>query len=142
MENHRIDSVDAIYTFILAGAAIFTIRNSNTGGRFTYKVRAKEIREGKTLWFVSVLTGADNDSDYSFLGTIFDDGIYRHGKKSRISREATSSKAFNWLMGRLDNHTDLGPVEFWHEGRCGRCGRTLTTPESIEIGLGPVCRAA
>ena len=26
-----------------------------------------------------------------------------------------------------------------HHGRCGRCGRKLTTPESIRLGLGPVC---
>ena len=27
----------------------------------------------------------------------------------------------------------------WHEGRCGRCGRKLTVPESIEAGYGPEC---
>jgi hypothetical protein len=27
----------------------------------------------------------------------------------------------------------------WHEGRCGRCGRKLTVPESIESGFGPEC---
>jgi hypothetical protein len=27
----------------------------------------------------------------------------------------------------------------YHEGRCGACGRRLTTPESISSGLGPVC---
>jgi hypothetical protein len=26
-----------------------------------------------------------------------------------------------------------------HEGKCCRCGRTLTTPESIERGIGPEC---
>jgi hypothetical protein len=26
-----------------------------------------------------------------------------------------------------------------HEGRCCRCGRKLTVPESIETGLGPEC---
>lgn len=25
-------------------------------------------------------------------------------------------------------------------GHCGHCGRTLTNPESIEAGIGPVCR--
>ncbi len=138
MEN-RIHSIDAIYSFLLAGLAIFTIFNPVTGGRITYRITKKDLEEGRSIWFVSVLTGSDNENDYSFLGTIFDNGKYYHGKKSRISREAKSAKAFSWLMTRLDTHTDLGPVEFYHEGRCGRCGRKLTTPESIISGYGPTC---
>jgi predicted metal-dependent hydrolase len=26
-----------------------------------------------------------------------------------------------------------------HEGKCGRCGRLLTVPSSIESGIGPEC---
>lgn len=33
----------------------------------------------------------------------------------------------------------LDRVEVWHEGSCGRCGRKLTVPSSIETGLGPEC---
>lgn len=33
----------------------------------------------------------------------------------------------------------LGRIEVWHEGRCGRCARRLTVPESILIGIGPEC---
>lgn len=31
------------------------------------------------------------------------------------------------------------PMKLYHEGVCCRCGRPLTTPESIERGMGPVC---
>ena len=27
-------------------------------------------------------------------------------------------------------------IEIWHEGKCGKCGRTLTVPDSIINGLG------
>jgi hypothetical protein len=137
--KNLIETIDAIYTFLLGGMAIFTIINTVTGNRFTYRVVSKEVGGGRTLFFVSVLTGNDNTNDYTYLGTIFDNGVYRHGKKSRISSDAMSAKAFQWLMGRLDTHTDLGPVEVYHEGRCGRCGRKLTTPESVKSGFGPVC---
>ena len=30
-------------------------------------------------------------------------------------------------------------VQVWHEGRCGKCGRKLTVPESLTSGLGPEC---
>ena len=40
----------------------------------------------------------------------------------------------------LLHHGNLPPaLEVWHEGRCGRCGRKLTTPQSVETGFGPVC---
>lgn len=39
--------------------------------------------------------------------------------------------------------TESKPVpetwEFWHEGCCGRCGRRLTVPASIELGHGHNC---
>lgn len=115
--------------------------------------------------FAAVLTGSDNESDraYSYLGTVWDEGAdrrYVHGKKSRIGADAPSAKAAAWVVEKFadldavllagpagedaaDNLADalapLARVEFFHEGRCGRCGHRLTVPESIETGLGPVC---
>jgi hypothetical protein len=46
------------------------------------------------------------------------------------------------MLDRLrEDHTGvLGRLlEVWHEGRCGRCGRALTVPESVERGIGPEC---
>ena len=122
-----------IAQFIFAGNARFTIENPNTGNRFTYWVRKAKDREN--FYFVRVLTGPDNTSDYSYLGTI-DGRHYKHGWKSRIKPTAPSSRAINWLMVHLDN---LGLVKVHHEGRCGRCGRVLTVPESIITGFGPEC---
>ena len=55
--------------FITAGNALFTLENTATGNRFTFRVR--QPGDDKPH-FVSVLTGADNESDYTFLGTIFE----------------------------------------------------------------------
>lgn len=123
--------------FALAGKAIFTVVSKKTGTRFTFKVAKHE----NSPWFVGVLTGADNscDTSYSFLGTLFEDGEYRHGAKSRISPQAPSAQAAAWLMPRLFRRVALSQVEIFHEGRCGRCGRRLTVPSSIESGIGPEC---
>jgi hypothetical protein len=124
--------------FALAGNARFTVVSKKTNARFTFRVRQPE---GKP-WFVSVLTGADNESDYTFLGTIFQDGTFRHSPRSAIGASAPSATAFAWLWDRTrSNAFDLMPaqVDVHHEGRCGRCGRTLTVPESIESGFGPEC---
>lgn len=124
--------------FILAGNATVTFV-SPSGTRFTFKVRAKEVAPGKTLHFVNVLTGADNESDFTFLGTIFEGQSFRHSKKSRIGADASSARAFAWALPRIIGDADLQGMEIFHEGRCGACGRKLTVPESIETGLGPVC---
>lgn len=127
--------------FILAGNATFTIVSAKTGTRFTYKIRAKNVAVGRTLYFVSVLTGSDNENDFTFLGTIFDGKDFRHSTKSHISQDAPSARAFAWCFGRILADT-LTDASVHHEGKCGRCGRKLTVPSSIEIGLGPECENA
>jgi hypothetical protein len=122
--------------YILGGDAIFTLQNPKTGVRFTYRVKGKEAEGDKgTLYFVQLLAGPNNREDYKFLGTIFPDGRYRHGSKSPIRPDAPSAKAFAWIWEHMENPN----VEVWHEGKCSRCGRALTDPESIQRGLGPIC---
>jgi hypothetical protein len=127
--------------FILAGNATFTIVSAKTGTRFTYKIRAKEVDGGSTLHFVSVLTGSDNENDFTFLGTVFGGTRFKHSAKSHIGEEAPSARAFAWAFGRILADT-LTNASVHHEGRCGRCGRKLTVPRSIELGLGPECENA
>ena len=123
--------------FILAGNAVFTVENTATGNRFTFKVRKPDDTKPH---FVSVLTGPNNESDYAFLGTVFTPYRYHHGRRSRIAQDAPSAKAFDWLFRRLSTGHSLPPqVRLCHCGKCGRCGRTLTVPESVESGFGPEC---
>jgi hypothetical protein len=34
------------------------------------------------------------------------------------------------------NHGQSEQIKIYHEGKCARCGRPLTVPESIESGFG------
>lgn len=120
--------------FILAGNAIFTLRNTTTGNRFTYRIQVCDDKP--TLFFVSVLTGPDNTSAYSYLGLIRE-ACYTHGRKSRLAVDAQAAVVFQWFWQHLDRLPAC--VQVHHEGRCGRCGRLLTVPESIESGFGPEC---
>ena len=134
-DGRRMTSVDDIRHFALAGNAILTLVGKRE--RFTYRVRMSE--DGK-MHFVSVLTGADNESSYSYLGIVGKLGDFRRTAKSRITEEATSHKAFAWFWGYVRSRRPLpDSIEVWHEGRCGRCARRLTVPESIERGIGPEC---
>lgn len=125
-----------IEKFALAGNATFTVTSKKTGTRFTFKVR----RPSETApHFVSLMNGPDNESSYCFMGTIFNGQDYRMGRKSRITAEAPSAKAFAWVWAHRNDPTLAEKVEIHHEGRCCRCGRKLTVPESIESGIGPEC---
>lgn len=126
-------SAGNILPYMLAGKAILTIRNPKTDKSFTYKVRASE---DKTIHFVSILNGADNNSNYCYIGVIVR-GRFIHGRKSSVGSEAPSVLAFGWLMGHLGN---LGPVEVYKSNKCARCGRRLTRVSSITSFLGPECQ--
>lgn len=134
-DSVKLSSADAAL-FVKAGDAIFTVRSVRTGTRFTFRVTVCEDRP--ELFFVKVLTGSDNSGDYQYLGTIRD-GVWAHGRKSRITPDAPSARAFAWLAPRLLAGIVPADVEIFHEGRCGRCARRLTVPESVARGIGPEC---
>ncbi len=138
-ESEQVAKLENPCQFILGGNARFTLRSRTTGNRFTYRVRVKENENRPPVHFVSVLTGSDNESDYAFLGTIFEGNVFRHSHKSRIGADAQSAKVFAWAFPRLADGTAPEELEVWHEGRCGRCGRVLTVPESVASGFGPEC---
>jgi hypothetical protein len=93
------------------------------------------------ILFVKLLTGSDNESSYSYLGNLrlTPHPRYEHGRKSTIADTAPGAKAIGWYLSRLLGDASVDGVEVWHEGVCGRCGRALTVPESIERGIGPDC---
>lgn len=140
MKSHKLTSENAL-PFILAGHALFTIKKITTDGRFTYKVNipADTKPEEAKIWFVSILTGSDNTSNYSYIGFI-KGGEFYWGKKSRIGINAPSVEVFRTIFNFISlNKYIPNKIEIWHEGKCCRCGRTLTVPESIESGVGPEC---
>ena len=146
---HQMTDAAQVKKFVLAGDARFTLVSTQTGKRFTYRVRAKidetldtigQAEATPAIWFVSLLTGSDNENDYQYLGFIRPNMRYLHGTKSKIGAQAPSARAFAYVWELLAGFNRMpAEVEIWHEGMCGRCGRALTVPESIESGFGPEC---
>lgn len=132
----QISDPSDVRRFATAGKARFTLVSEKTGIRFTYQVRLKKGSED--FFFVSVLTGSQNTRDYTYLGCLRA-GSFIGDRQERISASAPSRQAFAWFWNRVKHNQDLSQAECWHEGKCGRCGRALTVPESIQSGLGPVC---
>jgi Family of unknown function (DUF6011) len=142
VSDHKFATIADAKEFALAGSAIFTLESLRTGEHFTYKVRAKQVAgpiradyQPGQVYFVSLLSGPDNENDYFYLGLIRDGRFFLTGK-SRCTANAPSFKAFSFFWDSAALHPQL---VVRHEGRCGRCGRTLTVPESIDRGIGPEC---
>lgn len=125
--------------YALSGKATLTLEGRSS--RFTYRIEKTERAQVASHW-VYVLNGPNNETDFKFLGGIETKhvhgqsaSVFYHSGKSRIGVEAPSAKAFEWFWRNIESDK----VRVYHSGQCGRCGRTLTTPESIRTGLGPVC---
>lgn len=129
--------------FILAGRAIFTLQGKET--RYTYRVNRADPKEGSSYthvaYFVSLLTGPDNTSDYTYLGMVDpQSGAVKLTRKSQYTDQSKPVLAVRWAFGLIWAGRPLPePAKIYHVGRCGRCGRALTVPSSIEAGIGPEC---
>jgi hypothetical protein len=129
------DATDAL-AFMMAGNAYMTLRSAKTGTRYTYRVRASK---DKQVHFVSVLYGSDNVGDYRWIG-IIKNGEFKVPGKTKMMPDDPRVVAFMWTHLHLTTkHQIPSQLEVWHEGRCGKCGRLLTVPESIANGIGPEC---
>ena len=133
----------------------FTIVSGATGEHRTFQIKTVIANDqmppdafcnkmaGKRI--VSLLTGPDNESNYEGFGFAEDDGISvwwkRRGGKfdqyARILWRFAIEGQFNPESGRITVDSVSGYMLC--EGKCVRCNRTLTHPQSIESGIGPVC---
>jgi hypothetical protein len=103
------------------------------------KLAPSEDESKPDCWFVSFLNGPDNWENYQYLG-IIRENAFRVTAKSRAGADSPVAKAMAWTFAKLVAGEDISSsVEVWHEGKCGRCGKKLTVPESIASGYGPEC---
>jgi len=139
--KYKFENVEDIKKFIIGGKAFFTLESKVTGKWFTYKVKLMKKDDNTSPFFVSVLTGNDNEKSYAYMGTIFqnDKLSFRLTKKSNMSTDALSYKAFEIFFNLLQLNKVHPDMNVYHQGVCGRCGRKITVPESLVNGFGPEC---
>lgn len=141
----RLTDLAATKQFLFAGHAILTLVNDQSGVRYTYKVSApKNPNDTSPVFFVSLLSGPDNTADYTYLGTIFGNGNlstrFRLTRKSSMGPNTAPVRHFDTFITQLIIFGQMPEgLAVYHEGRCGRCGRLLTVPESVTSGFGPEC---
>ncbi len=154
MTRNQFSDPTAVLDFIRAGKATFTIESEKTGNHLTYKVTS--VEGSNTRYFVKLLGGSDNENSY-YIGMIVEDtfkspvagahaNVVSHigwkfilTKASRVNDSTTPVKALRYVLEALSKNEMPAKTKIFHEGKCGRCGRKLTVPESIERGIGPEC---
>jgi len=136
-----------VKTYMAAGRAVLTLESKRTGGHYTYRIRQSKYRlSGLTVrgsFFVDLLTGPDNQDDYTYIGTLenfpFAGLTFRTTSASIMGLGSKPIAGLNYLLAHLRHGRLPEDMIIRHEGRCGRCARVLTTPESIQRGIGPEC---
>ena len=133
--------------FVLLGKVTLTIELPS-GNHYTFAInKAGQTAEADDRWFVSMLTGPNNERDFNYVGMLDPmNGTVYLTRASKFKRDTLPYVLINRTLirifaGELDIVKQHG-YNVHHSGKCGRCGRKLTTPESIECGIGPECRKA
>lgn len=136
--QHKISST-ALELVLLAPknnmGASFTIRSKDSGKDYTYKIQRSAF---KGQWYTHIFV-EKTYLHFDYLGQYFQGKIWL--KKQQVTTPAAIAIA--WVLGKADEKrfTFLDQkIDLFHLGSCLRCGKTLTDAESIEHGLGPVCR--
>lgn len=124
--------------FFSAGRAVFTVDNGK-GQHYTYRIGHSKPEQPL---FVGLLTGPNNEADYTYMG-IFnpETGEVRLTAKSKYTNDTQPVKVIRWAIKKVIEGQPLPEgYSVKHEGKCCCCGRALTDPLSIELGIGPICR--
>lgn len=127
-----------IYQDLFAGRTTFTVSN-NKNKHYTFRI--DKIKH-YSRYIVKILTGPDNTSSYTYLGMLWDESETPVAltQASKLNKESIPYRVFVFAQKVLSNHKKLPEgYSILPSGRCFRCNRKLTTPESIKANYGPEC---
>lgn len=114
---------------------VITVENTLRGTHRTFRIRTQKkdasFAPGERI--LSMLTGPDNTSDYTQIGFVKGDRIILWKQYRTEHYEALARVLL------FPAHFEKLGCKYLHEGACRVCNRPLTTPESIESGIGPIC---
>jgi hypothetical protein len=135
---------DKALAFMLAGKSEFILHSTKTGDDFKFKITKKESNkkdsEEEFVYFVNILHGSESTyaghMRFNKNTNMFE---YFKGQKGKIEPKDLAIRSLIFVLNKLMRNEIVGNLEVYHTGKCGKCGKKLTTPESIVTGLGPQC---
>ena len=112
----------------------YTVDRSYGHRTFQVKTQKDDAKFAPGKRILSVLSGSDNEADYTGIGFI--------GRTEKGKHYLGPWKAYHEsgpLTQELAKRLLEDPRSALVAGRCARCSRKLTTPESLARGLGEHC---
>ena len=122
---------------VLSGG-YFTVTDSQ--GHRTFRVSPNQKWcDGKTV--ISALTGPNNEWSYTGIGFVHGNGVKLWAKFASDSRMANLvERLVADAEGAKQLTLDMAAQHVLTSKNCFACGKLLTDPTSIAMGIGPVCR--
>lgn len=143
--SHKLDAA-SFRTFMFQGRALFTLENKEKESHITFRVQSLKRKRGQEeetrLFDVHVKALNDQYHGSRFIGRL-DRKLKTFKPSGYVERDHVGVQTINWI---IDHWNDLekfegdGRLGMYHQGVCCKCGMPLTVPESIENGIGPLCR--
>jgi hypothetical protein len=128
--------------FLFAGRSVFTLENKETKNYITFKVRNVKDRNKNIIpgrFSVQCKALGDKFAGYNFIGFIDLISNEFRPRYAGVSKHL-GFKVFWWVLKNFERLEDFEEkLGIYHEGICCKCSMPLTTPESIEKGIGPIC---
>lgn len=123
----------------------YTVASARSGKHRTFSIRTQpddsKFAPGKRV--IALLTGPDNEGDYTPFGFV-DDQKITVWRSKRGQAEPSAYETYARLIWSLatrgeESEARRAGYTLLVEGRCIRCNRKLSDPTSIRTGIGPVC---
>ena len=134
--SHELIGTKTIYNYITGGHAVVTLQ-STTGVHHTYSFSApSERKPDEDTLFIRTLVDSNT---WAYVGMYKDKGFH-FTRKSQFGADTPTVRGVIFIMKlmHVEGFHD-GRMHLYHEGVCCRCGRPLTNPKSIALGIGPTC---
>lgn len=126
-----------IQTYVTGGKGVVTLK-SPTGVHHSYSFR-KPRDDNKFIpntLFVYVLAG---EHRWLYAGMVTG-RLFKLTQSSRFLYDSPQARGVRYILRMMYDDKLQTPMQLFHEGVCSICGRPLTSPKSIELGIGPRCR--
>jgi len=128
----RLKTAESILKYVLGGKATITLVSNVTNKWITYKIGV--CNSNSSVHFVWSKTRLG----YRYVCTI-KDGKFIYSNKKSLPRWHIEYKSFVWAWRHFINKSLPHDLVTYHHNTCSKCGRKLTTPKSIKLGIGPEC---
>lgn len=136
--SYELKESEIIRNYIRGGKGIVTLQ-SPTGVHRTYSFNSprhpNQFKDGIMFVYAQV-----SNSNWQYVGMLTANNDFKITRASNYSYDHPIVKGARYIVEMMNEKHRNSPMQLFHAGICSICGRRLTDPKSIEIGLGRRCK--